>query len=137
MKTDSSPNHTLTSPLPPYNTDAGDTVPRGWAAWFGGPDTPIGPRIAPRVAPVVGDLSDDDSNLSTDAILEKQIAEEAGNAIQYRTCSWQKTAALLFSEYICLVSIIRPLWKVSISLMNRQAIMSFPWSYSILGLVPG
>lgn len=30
-----------------------------------------------------------------------------------------QTAALLFSEYICL------------------AIMSFPWSYSILGLVPG
>lgn len=30
-----------------------------------------------------------------------------------------QTAALLFSEYICL------------------AIMSFPWSYSVLGLVPG
>ncbi|KAF2189670.1 hypothetical protein K469DRAFT_700921 [Zopfia rhizophila CBS 207.26] len=44
---------------------------------------------------------------------------EADNAIKYRTCSWQKTAALLFSEYICL------------------AIMSFPWSYSVLGLVPG
>lgn len=49
----------------------------------------------------------------------KQIALEADNAIKYRTCSWPKTAALLFSEYICL------------------AIMSFPWSYSILGLVPG
>lgn len=49
----------------------------------------------------------------------KQIAMEADNAIKYRTCSWPKTAALLFSEYICL------------------AIMSFPWSYSILGLVPG
>ncbi|KAF2842442.1 hypothetical protein M501DRAFT_948939 [Patellaria atrata CBS 101060] len=44
---------------------------------------------------------------------------EADNAIKYRTCSWQKTAALLFSEYICL------------------AIMSFPYSYSVLGLVPG
>jgi len=31
----------------------------------------------------------------------------------------QQTAALLFSEYICL------------------AILSFPWSYSVLGLVPG
>lgn len=30
-----------------------------------------------------------------------------------------QTAALLFSEYICL------------------AIMSFPWTYSVLGLVPG
>ncbi|KAH7106454.1 transmembrane amino acid transporter protein-domain-containing protein [Auriculariales sp. MPI-PUGE-AT-0066] len=47
------------------------------------------------------------------------LADESGNAIQYRTCSWQRTAALLFSEYICL------------------AIMSFPWSYSVLGLVPG
>ncbi|KAH9865657.1 hypothetical protein J1614_009243 [Plenodomus biglobosus] len=49
----------------------------------------------------------------------KQIEMEAGNQIKYRTCSWPKTAALLFAEYICL------------------AIMSFPWSYSILGLVPG
>ncbi|KAI6922760.1 putative amino acid transporter, partial [Hortaea werneckii] len=49
----------------------------------------------------------------------KQMEMEEGNAIKYRTCSWQKTAALLFSEYICL------------------AIMSFPYSYSILGLVPG
>ena len=32
---------------------------------------------------------------------------------------WWQTAALLFSEYICL------------------AIMSFPYSYSVLGLVPG
>ncbi|EAW07759.1 putative neutral amino acid permease [Aspergillus clavatus NRRL 1] len=49
----------------------------------------------------------------------RQIELEAENSIKYRTCSWQKTAALLFSEYICL------------------AIMSFPWSYSVLGLVPG
>ncbi|KAJ7063542.1 transmembrane amino acid transporter protein-domain-containing protein [Mycena amicta] len=49
----------------------------------------------------------------------EQIAKELDNQIQYRTCSWQKTAALLFSEYICL------------------AILSFPWSYSVLGLVPG
>ena len=49
----------------------------------------------------------------------RQIELDANNAIRYRTCSWKKTAALLFSEYICL------------------AIMSFPWSYSVLGLVPG
>lgn len=60
--------------------------------------------------------SDDSSGSIT---VGKQIAMEADNAIQYRTCSWPKTAALLFSEYICL------------------AIMSFPWSYSVLGLVPG
>ncbi|KAI0199656.1 N amino acid transport system protein [Astrocystis sublimbata] len=93
----------------------------GWSAWFGGPNTVIGRRIAPRIVPFTGDGPDDesDSGLSSDAILEKQLAQEAGSAIQYRTCSWQKTAALLFSEYICL------------------AIMSFPWSYSYLGLIPG
>jgi hypothetical protein len=61
-----------------------------------------------------GGLSDSDSGE-----IGRQIELEAENSIKYRTCSWQKTAALLFSEYICL------------------AIMSFPWSYSILGLVPG
>ncbi|KAJ7252974.1 transmembrane amino acid transporter protein-domain-containing protein [Mycena rebaudengoi] len=48
-----------------------------------------------------------------------QIEKEIGHKIRYRTCSWQKTACLLFSEYVCL------------------AILAFPWSYSILGLVPG
>jgi hypothetical protein len=93
---------------PPYKDDdvvPVDTVPRGWSAWFGGPNTTIGRRIAPRIAPVAGATSDDesDSGMSSDAILQKQLAEEAGSAIQYRTCSWQKTTALLFSEYICLV----------------------------------
>jgi len=50
---------------------------------------------------------------------EKLVGEEGDHAIKYRTCSWQKTAALLFSEYICL------------------AILSFPWSFSVLGMVPG
>ncbi|KAK4993825.1 hypothetical protein LTR50_000038 [Elasticomyces elasticus] len=62
---------------------------------------------------VVGTDSDSDMTVG------KQMELEAGNAIKYRTCSWPKTAALLFSEYICL------------------AIMSFPYSYSVLGLVPG
>ncbi|KAH8697322.1 putative neutral amino acid permease [Talaromyces proteolyticus] len=62
----------------------------------------------------VTEVHDDDR-----ATIGKQLELEAENAIKYRTCSWQKTAALLFSEYICL------------------AIMSFPWSYSVLGLVPG
>ncbi|CCH59337.1 hypothetical protein TBLA_0B05020 [Henningerozyma blattae CBS 6284] len=39
--------------------------------------------------------------------------------VNYKTCSWQHTAGLMLSEYIVL------------------AIMSFPWSFSILGLVPG
>ncbi|OTB06840.1 hypothetical protein M426DRAFT_318549 [Hypoxylon sp. CI-4A] len=95
------------------------TIPRGWSAWFGGRNVRIGPRIAPQIAPISIETRDSDSELSSDAILNKQLEEEANCAIQYRTCSWQKTAALLFSEYICL------------------AIMSFPWSYSVLGLVPG
>ncbi|KAL7267637.1 hypothetical protein RUND412_009767 [Rhizina undulata] len=60
-----------------------------------------------------------DSESNESVTVDKQRALESGNEIRYRTCSWQKTAALLFSEYICL------------------AIMSFPWSYSVLGLVPG
>ncbi|KAF2199231.1 putative neutral amino acid permease [Delitschia confertaspora ATCC 74209] len=64
-------------------------------------------------------LSRRDSDSEATMSVGKQIELEAGNAIKYRTCSWQKTAALLFSEYICL------------------AIMSFPYSYSVLGLVPG
>ena len=51
--------------------------------------------------------------------VREQASNEANNSIKYRTCSWQKTAMLLFSEYICL------------------AIMSFPYSYSVLGLIPG
>ena len=89
-----------------------------WAAAFGGENVHVGPRIAPipdHLRAEQAEHSDDDAH----AILEKQLASEAGEAIQYRTCSWQKTAALLFSEYICL------------------AIMSFPWAYSVLGLVPG
>ncbi|OLN96873.1 N amino acid transport system protein 2 [Colletotrichum chlorophyti] len=97
-------------------TDAEAGGATGYSAWFGGRNTKVGPRIAP-VQEGVGNVSD--SEESADAILGKQLAEEDGHAIKYRTCSWQKTAGLLFSEYICL------------------AIMSFPWSYSLLGLVPG
>jgi hypothetical protein len=72
-------------------------------------------RIGP--APKLGSLPVDNSD--DGETQQKLIEMEADNAIKYRTCSWQKTAALLFSEYICL------------------AIMSFPYSYSVLGLVPG
>ncbi|KAJ7674398.1 transmembrane amino acid transporter protein-domain-containing protein [Mycena rosella] len=66
------------------------------------------------------DTGDEESFVgSTVYSISDQIAKESGHEIQYRTCSWQKTAGLLFSEYICL------------------AILSFPWSYSVLGLVPG
>jgi hypothetical protein len=78
-----------------------------------------GSRIdAPITKGIAGD-AEQDSDTDTSVSIGKQMELEAGNAIQYRTCSWKKTAALLFSEYICL------------------AIMSFPYSYSVLGLVPG
>ncbi|KAK4233509.1 amino-acid permease [Achaetomium macrosporum] len=93
--------------------------PTGWSSWFGGPDVIIGPRIGPVLSSISLGSDSSDTEQDSTAILEKQLALEDGHAIQYRTCSWQKMAALLFSEYICL------------------AIMSFPWSYSVLGLVPG
>lgn len=45
--------------------------------------------------------------------------DTAGATLRYKTLTWPKAAFLLFSEYICL------------------AIMSFPWAFSVLGLVPG
>ncbi|KAJ8517210.1 hypothetical protein ONZ45_g5586 [Pleurotus djamor] len=55
-----------------------------------------------------------------------QLESESSHDIHYRLYAWTfshsyaiKTAALLFSEYICL------------------AILSFPWSFSVLGIVPG
>ncbi|KZF26319.1 hypothetical protein L228DRAFT_242773 [Xylona heveae TC161] len=78
----------------------------------------LGPSRMNRIAdPLPGLVSDSDSETSVS--VAKQMELESSNAIKYRTCSWPKTAALLFSEYICL------------------AIMSFPYSYSVLGLVPG
>lgn len=105
------------------DVEAGATQPRKMSRI----DRPIANSIAGQQA---GMDSDSDASIS----VGKQMELEAGNAIKYRTCSWQKvswridevevantqqTAALLFSEYICL------------------AIMSFPYSYAILGLVPG
>lgn len=56
---------------------------------------------------------------SLDEYLEREMLAEKDAQIKYRSMSWQKTAALVFSEYVCL------------------AVLSFPWSYSVLGLVPG
>ena len=79
--------------------------------------TTVGGRKMSRIGPPPGMLvGNGDDSMDEHS---KLMAMEADNAIKYRTCSWQKTAALLFSEYICL------------------AIMSFPYSYSVLGLVPG
>ncbi|CAI4213900.1 unnamed protein product [Parascedosporium putredinis] len=77
-------------------------------------DRPITRSISAVGGGVSGDTTSEQS-----ISIDKQMELEADNAIKYRTCSWKKTAALLFSEYICL------------------AIMSFPYSYATLGLVPG
>ncbi|KAI9841751.1 MAG: hypothetical protein M1837_000412 [Sclerophora amabilis] len=74
-------------------------------------------RRMSRIGGPLPGLGDSDSGDSIS--VGKQVELEANNSIKYRTCSWPKTAALLFSEYICL------------------AIMSFPWSYAHLGLFPG
>ncbi|RDA87803.1 hypothetical protein CP532_2474 [Ophiocordyceps camponoti-leonardi (nom. inval.)] len=128
-------------PPPPSPPRRGRRRARIGACVLGGAGVTIGPRItslpewlkdeAAATGPGGGvggggvGLSSDDDVVgeeeadSSNAIVNRQLASETGRSIQYRTCSWQKTAALLFSEYICL------------------AIMSFPWSYSFLGLVPG
>ncbi|KPM42501.1 hypothetical protein AK830_g4054 [Neonectria ditissima] len=87
------------------------------ASAFGGNKVVIGPRIEPVAEHLLAHVQDADTTAVD--IVDKQLALEEGNGIKYRTCSWQKTAGLLFSEYIVL------------------SIMSFPWSYSLLGLVPG
>jgi len=88
-----------------------------WKTAFGFSDITVGPRICPVLPHLQG--YDFGTVESGSDLLGKQIELEQGNAIQYRTCHWWKTAALLFSEYICL------------------AIMSFPYSYATLGMVPG
>lgn len=78
-------------------------------------------KIAEAGFPETGSFEGSSSDASSDVekVIGVQLAEESHHAVKYRTCSWQKTAALLFSEYICL------------------AILSFPWSFSVLGMAPG
>jgi hypothetical protein len=57
---------------------------------FGTSDRSVGGRIAPVLPHLAGyDFGDDDTGSD---ILGKQIELEAGNAIQYRTCSWPKAS---------------------------------------------
>lgn len=63
------------------------STPRGYSAWFGGPNVTVGPRIGPVLKSIT--IVDSDSEDSS-AILDKQFALEEGHAIKYRTCSWQK-----------------------------------------------
>lgn len=61
----------------------------------------------------------DKNGLAETATVTTSSADDDEFNQTFRTCSWQHTAGLMLSEYIVL------------------AIMSFPWSYSVLGLVPG
>lgn len=58
-----------------------------------------GNRIAPVLPHLRGYDFGDDSSIAGSDILGKQIELEADNAIQYRTCSWQKVRYVLFSLY--------------------------------------
>lgn len=71
--------------------DAGPT-PSGRARWFGGRNIYVGGRIGPVLSSLSSNYNSD-SDDSSSAILIKQKESEAGAAIQYRTCSWQKVCA--------------------------------------------
>lgn len=70
----------------------GGATPSGRARWFGGRNIYIGGRIGPVLSSLSSNYSSD-SDDSSSAILIKQKESEAGAAIQYRTCSWQKVCA--------------------------------------------
>jgi len=78
--------------VPPQPEASEILSPAGWSSWFGGRDVAIGPRIGPVLSSI--SLADSDSDQSSTAILDKQLAAEDGHAIQYRTCSWQKVFSL-------------------------------------------
>ena len=56
-----------------------------------------------------------DEKMDKSAKVEVVIAQQTEGEIKYRTMSWQKCAAILFGEYVCL------------------AILSFPWAFKTLG----
>jgi hypothetical protein len=78
--------------LPLDNDNHGDLegAPGPGSNRFGTSDRSVGGRIAPVLPHLAGyDFGNDDT--SSD-ILGKQIELEAGNDIQYRTCSWPKAS---------------------------------------------
>lgn len=76
----------------------GDFAPSQNAAENGG--SKAAPRKmsridAPVTKPITGNTGvDDDSSTDNDVAIGKQMELEAGNAIKYRTCSWQKVRFL-------------------------------------------
>ena len=56
----------------------------------------VGARIAPILPHLRSVVSPDSSSAewsTGDEIVSKQIASEEGNALKYRTCSWQKVSS--------------------------------------------
>lgn len=72
--------------------DVEAAAPRGFAQWFGGPKTTVGPRIGPVIDSIT--LAAEDSDDSASAILHRQKEAEQGADIQYRSCSWQMVRPL-------------------------------------------
>ena len=73
---------------PGRNVDLEASKEKAAKTKYGHSDRSVGARIAPVLPHLRGyDFETDDSESD---ILGKQLELEAGNAIQYRTCSWQK-----------------------------------------------
>lgn len=76
----------------------GDFAPSQNAAENGGSNAPrkMSRIDAPVTKPITGNTGvDDDSSTDNDVAIGKQMELEAGNAIKYRTCSWQKVRFFL------------------------------------------
>lgn len=84
---DSSPYEKKTTTTGRNDIDVEAAAPQGWAQWFGGPATTVGPRIGPVLDSIA--IVAEDSDDSASAILHRQRAAEQGADIQYRSCSWQ------------------------------------------------
>lgn len=75
-----------------HDIDVEAAAPHGWAQWFGGPKTTVGPRIGPVLDSIT--IAAEDSDDSASAILHRQKEAEQGADIQYRSCSWQMVGYL-------------------------------------------
>lgn len=80
------------APVPLVNTNSNGSNPK------------VGGRICPVLPHLRGTMgTDSDSDpewASSDDILGKQIESEKGNALQYRTCSWQKVSFIPSSNIL-------------------------------------
>lgn len=130
-----------------------------FASKYGNSDSAVGGRIGPVLGHLAGyDFGSDDSGSD---ILGKQLEMEAGDAIQYRTCSWQKVSFQLFSMRVwensnnyqdCSFTLLRvhlssyhvlPIqlfstWAVSRSSLDRGGCRSRPihFAYCLVSCVP-